>query len=105
MIDFEKTDLPKIVPDEVMKEVYERIKTPYKWGPVVKFERELCDSPAVFRYNGKWYMSFIKIDKDVKSSGYDSHLAVSDDLLHWEYLYLSNFPMMFLCAAFLFHQK
>ena len=87
MIDFKKTDLPKIVPDEVMREVYERIKTPYKWGPVVKFERELCDSPAVFRYNGKWYMSFIKIDKDVKSSGYDSHLAVSDDLVHWEYLY------------------
>ncbi len=87
MINFKKSDKPRCVSAEVMKDIYEKIKTPYKHGAVMKFERELCDSPSIFRYGDRWYMSFIKIDKETKSSGYDSHLAVSDDLIHWEYLY------------------
>ena len=87
MIDFKTSDLQQTVPAEVMEEIYEKIKTPYKYGAVLKFDKELCDSPAVFRHNGRWYMSFIKIDKEVKTSGYDSHLAVSDDLVNWEYLF------------------
>ena len=31
-------------------------------------------------------MTFIKIAYEVKNSGYDSHLAVSDDLINWQYL-------------------
>lgn len=81
-------DIPVRLPDEqTMQDVYEKIKTPYKYGAVMKFDTALCDSPTVFRYRDAWYMSFIKIDKEVTSSGYESHLARSKDLLHWEYLY------------------
>ena len=80
----------KKVSKQVLNSVYEKLKTPYKYGAVLKFETEMCDSPGVFFYNGKWYMSFIKIAYDVKNSGYDSHLAESDDLIHWKYL-TSNF--------------
>ena len=85
MIDFKKTD-KKTVSEETLNAIYEKIKTPYKKGAVLKFDNEMCDSPVVFFYNGKWYMSFIKIAKDVHNSGYDSHLAVSDDLINWEYV-------------------
>ena len=87
MIGFKKSSARREVSADVMAYIYEKIKTPYKYGAVMKFESELCDSPSVFRYKDRWYMSFIKIDKDTKKSGYDSHLAVSDDLVHWEYLY------------------
>ena len=46
---------------EKMQEIYEVIKTPYKYGAVIKDDEYLTDSPSVFRYNGKWYMYFIKI--------------------------------------------
>ena len=69
-----------------MQSVYEQLKTPYKYGAVMKFDGRMCDSPTVFQYNNRWYMSFIQIDNEVQNSGYDSHLAVSDDLLSWEYL-------------------
>ena len=75
------------VDEQTMSEIYEELKTPYKYGGVLKFEKELCDSPTVFRYKDAWYMSFIKIDKDTQQSGYESHLARSTDLVHWEYLF------------------
>ena len=86
MIPFRKTS-SRPVDAETMRRVYEKIKTPYKHGVVLSFPDDLCDSPTIFRYDGRWYMSFIRISNDVASSGYDSHLAVSDDLIHWEYLY------------------
>jgi len=70
---------------EQMNEVYNLIKTPYKVGAVIKDEEYLTDSPSVFRYNGKWYMYFIKIHKNIEDSGYETHLASSDDLLNWKY--------------------
>jgi predicted GH43/DUF377 family glycosyl hydrolase len=85
MIEFKKTT-KSAVDDQTMQEVYDKIKTPYKHGAVLKFKEDMCDSPGVYRFNGKWYMSFIKIGYDVKNSGYDSHLAVSDDLVNWKYL-------------------
>lgn len=78
---------PKKVSDLTMQAVYEKLKTPYKYGAVMKFDDKLCDSPSVFYYSGAWYMSFIQIDKNVSSSGYESFLAKSDDLLHWEILF------------------
>lgn len=74
------------VTQETMQQIYERIKTPYKYGVVLSFSEDQCDSPTVYRYNGKWYMSFIKISKHFAGSGYDSHLAESEDLLHWNYV-------------------
>ena len=68
-----------------MQAVYEKIKTPQKYGAVIKDDEYLTDSPSVFRYQGKWYMYFIKIHKDVGNSGYETHLASSDDLVNWKY--------------------
>ncbi|MCR4720035.1 MAG: family 43 glycosylhydrolase [Firmicutes bacterium] len=70
---------------EKMQEIYEKIKTPYKYGAVIKSDEYLTDSPSVFRYNGKWYMYYIMIHKNVENSGYETHLASSDDLINWNY--------------------
>lgn len=86
MIPFKKTTI-KNVEQETMQKIYDILKTPYKVGAVMKFEDKMCDSPTVFRYQDRWYMSFIQIDKQTRDSGYDSHLAVSDDLVHWSYLF------------------
>ena len=80
-------DKKKIVESDVMLQVYNKLKTPYKYGAVMKFENELCDCPTVFRWGDTWYMTFIKIDKVFTDSGYETHLARSKDLLHWEYMH------------------
>ena len=85
MISFKKTEKREVENAE-MQRVYNLIKTPVKVGAILKFEEDLCDSPSVFRHGDKWYMSFIKIGKDTANSGYDSHLAESEDLVHWNYL-------------------
>ncbi len=74
-----------MVSKEKMQEIYEIIKTPYKHGAVIKFDDSLTDSPTVFKYNGKWYMYFVRINKDVDSSGYETHMASSDNLIDWNY--------------------
>ena len=86
MIPFSKTKTQRVA-NETMQEIYDLLKTPYKIGPVMKISGKLCDSPTVFRYDNRWYMSFIQIDSNTGESGYDSHLAVSDDLVRWEYLF------------------
>ena len=68
-----------------MKKIYDQIKTPYKYGPVVKFDDYFADSPTVFRYNNKWYMYYVRISKDCANSGYETHFSSSDDLLNWKY--------------------
>ena len=70
---------------EKMQEIYEKIKTPYKFGAVIKSGEYLTDSPSVFRYDGKWYMYFIMIHKNVENSGYETHFASSDNLIDWKY--------------------
>lgn len=68
------------VSDEVMGEIYETIKTPYKYGVVLKGEPGMMvDSPSVFRHGDKWYMTYIIFD----GRGYETALAESDDLLTW----------------------
>ena len=46
---------PAKISDETFEEIYNRIKTPYKYGAVIKFDDHMADSPTVFKYNGKWY--------------------------------------------------
>ena len=70
---------------EKMQDIYEKIKTPYKRGAVIKYDEYLTDSPSVFRYNGKWYMYYIMIHKNVENSGYETHLVSSDNLIDWKY--------------------
>ena len=70
---------------EKMQEIYEQIKTPCKVGAVIKEDDYLTDSPTVFKFNNKWYMYYIMINKDTKSSGYETHFASSDNLIDWCY--------------------
>jgi predicted GH43/DUF377 family glycosyl hydrolase len=68
------------VTEETMKEVYREVQTPYKYGVVLEGEDgNPVDCPGVFRYGSKWYMTYICMNK----TGYETHLAVSDDLLKW----------------------
>lgn len=78
------TAKPKLVPEKVLRRIYEEVKTPFKYGVVIKGEAgELVDCPNVFRHQGRWYMLYVAIKDNV---GYQTFLARSDDLLHWEKL-------------------
>ena len=72
----------KIVPQEAMQATYEKIKTPYKYGMVLMPTADslMIDCPSVFRRNSMWFMTYIVFD----GTGYETWLAESDDLLHWE---------------------
>lgn len=80
----------KTVPKEVMRKIYEEVKTPYKYGLVLapQCNNYKIDCPTVFRENGKWYMSYLiydgKAGKDGR--GYETWLAESEDLLTWKTL-------------------
>jgi predicted GH43/DUF377 family glycosyl hydrolase len=71
------------LPDSTdMVKLYEEIKTPFKYGVVLEEEGKKVDCPGIFRHNNRWYMTYIIFD----GTGYESALAVSDDLLRWEKL-------------------
>lgn len=72
------------VDDATMQQVYDEVKTPFKYGVVIPAdENEAIDCPCVFRHQGKWYMLFVSIRDKI---GYQTLLASSDDLLHWQRL-------------------
>jgi predicted GH43/DUF377 family glycosyl hydrolase len=72
------------VPDNVMQEIYQEIKTPYKYGLVMTAQdaSKKMDCPSVFRKGKKWYMTYLVYD----GRGYETWLAKSNDLLQWEHL-------------------
>lgn len=73
----------KVVSAEKMKAIYEEVKTPYKYGIVIRGEdKKFVDCPNVFRHGDKWYMMYVCMNK----VGYETHLAESDDLLNWKTL-------------------
>jgi predicted GH43/DUF377 family glycosyl hydrolase len=72
------------VEPETMDRIYDMVKTPYKIGPVIKYDEFLTDSPSIFKHKDSWYMLYITISKDVNVSGYETHLAKSEDLINWE---------------------
>jgi len=66
-----------------MQRIYEQVKTPYKYGIVLAPEPgKKVDCPSIFRHQGRWYMVYIIFD----GRGYETALAVSDNLLHWRTL-------------------
>jgi predicted GH43/DUF377 family glycosyl hydrolase len=71
----------RAVPAEVMNHIYEIIKTPFKYGVVLKgvHPGQKVDSPGTFKHGDHWYMTYITFEGD----GYESSIAVSDDLLTW----------------------
>jgi predicted GH43/DUF377 family glycosyl hydrolase len=85
MIPFREVPVREIT-EEQMERVYQQIKTPHKHGAVMKWEDCYTDSATVFLKDGVFYMYFIAISKDCNVSGYETHLARSEDLLHWEYI-------------------
>lgn len=68
-----------------LEKIYEKIKTPYKYGAVLKLDGRKTDSPVVFKRNDRYYMSFVSIDNECKT-GYRTHIAESEDLVHWRCL-------------------
>ncbi len=74
------------VSDTEMRGIYSKIKTSVKLGAVIKWDTHFTDSPTVFFKDGMFYMYFIAINKDCNSSGYETHLARSCDLVSWEYV-------------------
>lgn len=65
-----------------MQEIYQEIKTPYKFGLVMvpADDTQKMDCPSVFRKGKMWYMTYIIF----RGRGYETWLAKSRDLLHWE---------------------
>ena len=84
MIPFSENTLARVTEEE-MTYIYHKIKTPIKHGAVIRWDEDYTDSPTVFQKDGFFYMYFIAISKDCSRSGYETHLARSKDLLHWEY--------------------
>ena len=65
-----------------MKQVYEEVKTPYKYGVVIRGEEgQLVDCPSIFRQRNRWYIVYIASKQKI---GYETYLASSNDLLHWQ---------------------
>ena len=70
-----------------MKDI-SRLIAPYKYGkPVLTgsgvpgaFDYKAVDCAVPFRHNGQFYMTFVGFD----GTGYQTGLAKSNDLLHWE---------------------
>ena len=74
----------RVVPAETMQRIYDEVKTPHKYGVILRGEPgELIDCPNVFRHGGHWYMMYVGIRDKV---GYETHLAQSEDLFHWKKL-------------------
>jgi len=65
-----------------LQRVYEEVKTPFKYGVILRgSEKELLDCPSVFRFGESWFMVYVAIKDTV---GYETFLAESTDLLHWQ---------------------
>ena len=73
-----------------MQSIYEEVRTPFKYGLVVAptDNYHKIDCPTVFREGNKWYMTYVVYNgKDgLDGRGYETWLAESDDLLHWQTL-------------------
>lgn len=69
------------VPTKAMQEIYEKVKTPFKYGLVLlpSDKNKKIDCPTVYRFGKTWYMTYIVFD----GAGYETWLAKSRDLLHW----------------------
>lgn len=73
------------VTQQEMQEVYQEMRTPVKYGMVLCEEGADIDCPNVFRVkDGTWRMIFARHVPGVQREGYETWMAKSRDLLHWE---------------------
>jgi predicted GH43/DUF377 family glycosyl hydrolase len=71
----------EVVPDQ-MQGIFEKVKTPFKYGIVLQPPQDsLYDCPSVFRFGDRWYMFYVSNTGKV---GYETHIAASEDLLRWQ---------------------
>ena len=77
-----KKPLPEVVPQEVMQQIYEEVKTPYKYGLILVPDSNSykMDCPTIFSKDGKWIMTYVVFD----GRGYETWLAESMNLLDWD---------------------
>lgn len=70
-----------VVQETIMNQIYEEIKTPYKYGLVLTADdkTKMVDSPGIFRKGSLWYMIYIVFD----GKGYETWIAESENLLKW----------------------
>jgi predicted GH43/DUF377 family glycosyl hydrolase len=75
----------RLVDTSAMQIIYDEVKTPFKYGVVLSggATNELVDCPSIFRNGDHWYMMYVAISNKV---GYQTFLARSDDLFHWQKL-------------------
>ncbi len=75
----------RAVDASMMQQIYNEVKTPYKYGVILKADSigDLVDCANIFRFKGHWYMVYVSSSKKI---GYQTYLAQSDDLLNWEKL-------------------
>ena len=80
--------LGKNVPQSVMAEIFEQVKTPYKYGLVMAptTNHYKIDCPTVFREGNKWFMTYLVYNGKTGTDGrgYETWLAESDNLLEWK---------------------
>jgi len=74
-----------MIDKNLLEKINHAVQTPYKKGAVILSHDYLCDSPVVFRHGDKWYMTYVSIDASC-SRGYETMLAVSDNLTSWTVL-------------------
>lgn len=76
--------------DDSLSQVYEAVKTPYKYGLVVApvDNGHKIDCPTVFRHGDKWLMTYVVYNGrgGQDGRGYETWLSESDDLLQWRIL-------------------
>ena len=76
------------ISEQQMRRIYQEVRTPYKYGMVVAptDNYHKIDCPTVFRKDGRWLMTYVVYNgKDgTDGRGYETWLATSDDLLHWQ---------------------
>lgn len=77
----------QVVTQERMTQIYEEVKTPYKYGMVVApaDNKHKIDCPTVFREGNKWLMTYVVYNGKggTDGRGYETWLAESDNLLEW----------------------
>jgi predicted GH43/DUF377 family glycosyl hydrolase len=72
------------IDDATMQRIHEEVKTPCKYGIVLRGEtNQLVDCPSLFREGKQWFMMYVAITDAV---GYETFLASSEDLLNWKKL-------------------
>lgn len=73
---------PEVVSLKTMQEVYDEVKTPYKYGLILVPPHDTLkyDCPTVYFHDNKWHMTYVVFD----GKGYETWIAESEDLLKWD---------------------